>query len=610
MRRLPLFLTILAFAAPAGAGEGETAKDERSGLVVQVPEQWSRESSREKGSIRFAAIYDLNRTRYVLFSVETGPSTGFDEGPWLAKEKEGISKSLKTADIPWTTEPLMVGGVRTTRYTIGGKSGQGAEMRVRGCGFVHNDVFFRILEISHGGAHAEAADALKAIWEAVKFEEANPFASDEEGKEEEGEGSGEGEEAAGGEAKEAGEEEAPKEPSIVIEDKAGNFKVSLPPGWTLDRAPQEDDGAGLRVVARRVAGNADVAIFEIHRIRVLRADFFEQNEAGDAVEKAINGELKLFDRYYGQDYWKVARPQINTREKFGAVDKSCSYELRGLTLEEEAKIEEAKKLIQRGDTSVKVPEYKEIVIRGRLAMLSPFLYVTFARTARGLSDDEKLLAEFAAIHDSFELATTEGVPPALESDTGPFANTLADPKNAEERKASRLHEYKKGAKVAAAIKFDFILPPGFQEAERVKDPAGGGIAAIGDPLAVQVVAQDGNNGWVWITVTAASAKSLPSNTSFQDKKKVFENWISNFESQARGAGKMPKKPEKIRIGTVDGDGCELEGRITGFTATEINMVTDMSGWRIQFELKTRGTGSRTFADGIKTFLKKFKATKK
>jgi hypothetical protein len=605
MRRLPLLLTTLALAAPAFAQNAETAKDEQSGLVVQVPEQWSREPAREKGSVKFAAIYDLNRTKYVIFSVETGPATGFDEGPWLANEKASHGKLLKTADIPWTTEPVMVGGVRATRYTIGGKTEQGADLRIRGCGFVQNDYFFRIIEVSSGGAHAEAADAIKAIWEAVKFEEANPFA--EEKKEE---GSGEEEKPAGEEAKESGGEEAPQEPAIVIEDKAGNFKVSVPPGWKLDRTPQEDDGVGLRLVARREAGGGDVAILEIHRIRVLRADFFEQNEAGDAVEKAINGELKLFDRYYGEDYYKVARPKIDTRQKFGGADKSCGYELRGLTLEEEAKIEEAKKLIQRGDTSVKVPEYKDIVIRGRLAMLSPFLYVTFVRTARGLSDDEKLVAEIDAFHGSFELATTEGMPPALESDTAPFGNTLADPQNAAERKGSRTHEYKKGAKVAAAIKFDYILPPGFQEAERVKDPANGGVAAIGDTWAVQVVAQDGNNGWVWIKVLARSSKSLPSNTSFEDKKKVFENWISNFESQARGAGRMPKKPEKVKVGSLDGDGCELEGRITGFTATEVNMVTDMSGWRIQFELKTRGTGSKTFADGIKTFLKRFKATKK
>jgi hypothetical protein len=607
MRRLPLLLTTLVFAAPARAEDGETAKDERSGLVIEVPEQWSRESAREKGSIKFAAIYDLNRTKYVIFSVETGPATGFDEGPWLANEKAGHAKLLKTTDTPWTTEPTMVGGVRATRYTVGGKTEQGADMRIRGCGFVHNDVFFRILEISSGGAHAEAADAIKAIWDAVKFEEANPFA-DEEKKEEEG--SGEEEESSGGEDKEAPAEEAPKGESIVVEDKAGNFKVSVPAGWTLERTPQEDDGAGLRVVARRLAGEAEVAVMEIHRIRVLRADFFEQNEAGDAVEKAINGELKLFDRFYGEDYSKIARPQIDPRSGLGKGAKTCGFEVRAIPLAEEAKIEEAKKLIQRGDTSVTVPEFKEFVVRGRLAMLSPYIYVTFVWTARSLSDDEKLLAEINAFHDSFEFAMAEGMPPALESDTAPFGNTLADPKNAAERKATKVHEYKKGAKVAAALQFTYVLPPGFQEAERVKDPVTGGVTAIGDQWAVQIVAQDGNNGWVWIKVLALSSKGLPSNTGFEDKKKVFETWISNFESNARGAGKMPKKPEKIKIGSIDGDGCELEGKITGFTATELNMVTDMSGWRIQFEMKTRGTGSKTFAEGIKTFLKKFKAAKK
>ncbi|HEX5137245.1 MAG TPA: hypothetical protein VFY93_09745 [Planctomycetota bacterium] len=604
MRRLPLLLTTLALVAPLRADETAKVKDEQSGLVVEMPAEWTRETAREKGSVKFSAIYDLTRTKYVLFQVETGPAENFVEAAWLDKEKEDLSKFLKTVDTPWSTESATVGGEKATRYTLGGKTEKGLDVRFRGCGFVKNDYFFRIQEVSQGGAHAEAEDAVKAIWEAVRFEEPNPFATGDEGKEE---GSGE-EEPSGGKATEGAEEEAPKGEPIVIEDKAGNFKVKMPPGWSIDRAPQEDDGTGTRLIVRRAAGNGDAATMEFFRISVRNSEFFDQNEAAEAVEKILNGELHFFDQFYGDDFWKTAKPEIDTRQELGKARKSCGYEVRSITLEEDAKVREAEALVRRGDTSVKVPEYKPLVIRGRLAMLSPFLYVTVVQTARSVADDEKLLAEIAAIHDSFEFATAERMPPPLASDTGPFGNTLQDPANAEERKGMKMAEFKKGAKVAAAMKFDYILPPGFQDAERVADITG--IYALGDVNVVQVIAQDGTNGWVWIRVTAQSSKELGSNEKFIEKKKVFEEWISNFESQARGAGKMPKKPENVRVGNIDGDGCELEGKINGFHATEINMVTDTSGWRIRFELKTRGTGAETFADGIKTFLRKFKATKK
>jgi hypothetical protein len=442
---------------------------------------------------------------------------------------------------------------------------------------------------------------------AQEEEEDNPFGVEQE--EEKEEGCGEEESApAPAEKKAPGIEAAAGEPTVV-EDKAGNFKVTLPPGWTLDRPPQEDEGTGLRLIARREAGGGDVANIQILRIQMLQAEFFDQNEPADAVEKVLNENMKLFDNFYGEGYSKSARPRIDTNKTLGDGARSCGYELRGRTLEEEAKIQEAETLVRRGDTSVKVPEFQDLVIRGRVAMLSPYLYVTLVNTARALSDDPTLLAELDAIHKSFALATAEGMPPPLESDSGSFGNTLADPKYAEERKAEKLHQFKQGAKVAAAMEFAYILPPGFVDAERVRDPLGG-IVAVGDTVALQVVAQDANNGWVWIRVLAQSSKSLPSNTQFIEKKKVFESWISNFESQARGTGRLPKKPQKIRVGSLDGDGCELEGKIAGFHATEVNMVTDKSGWRIEFELKTRGTGAKTFEEGIKTFLKKFRATKK
>jgi len=143
----------------------------------------------------------------------------------------------------------------------------------------------------------------------------------------------------------------------------------------------------------------------------------------------------------------------------------------------------------------------------------------------------------------------------------------------------------------------------------VDDEASRGVSG-GEDIVFQVVAQDGNNGWVWIRVIAVSQKSLPPRTKFEEKQTTFDSWISNFSSLARNTGKMPKKPEKVTVGNLRGDGCDLSGKINNFRASELNMVTIEGGWWIRFEMKTRGKGRDTFADGIKTFLRKFRATKK
>lgn len=605
MRRLPLMLVTLALVAPVRAEDGEVIRDKRSGLVVKMPEQWSREKAREKGSIRFSAIYDLNSTKYVLFAVETGPSTGFTEQSWLDGEKAAAMKYLKSVDVAWSTEPVTVGGVRATRYSIGGKANgeKDYDLRLRGCGFVHNDVFFRIQEISYNKCHDEAAAPLKAIWESVSFEEADPFASDEEE-----EGCGEEEEEPG---TDSGAGNTPQGEPTLIEDKAGNFKITALPGWEIDRAPSEDENAEVRIVLKRVRDNGDILLaMEIFRLRWDDSEVFTTEEPGDFLIKKLGEQVKFFEPYYGENSAKLLRPEIDVRTQLGKADKSCAYEIRNLTMDEEKKIAEAQALINRGDMSVKLPEFDKLVTRGRIAMISPYIYVTRSVWfARSFADNEQILAEFNQILDSWEFESTEGRPPPLLTKDGPLGDTTADPKNKTERKETIYHDFKKGAKVEERLKVDLVLPPGFQLAEAVQDEAAGGMFG-GEDVVLQVVAQNDNNGWVWIRMVAINRKSLGPNTKFEEKQTTFETWISNFSSLARNTGKLPKKPEKISVGNLRGDGCELEGKINNFRASELNMVTIEGGWWIRFEMKTRGGGRVDFADEIKTFLKKLKATKK
>jgi hypothetical protein len=613
MRRL-LFASLLLVAHGVAEEDGEKVVDKKSGLIIQVPSSWSRESAREKGSVKFAGLYDLTKTKYVIFTVETGPSAGYDEGAWLAREKEGATKAMKSIETAWSTEPVTVGGQRAIRYTIGGKANSDKDysLRIRACAVVQGTSLVRISEASYNKAHDEAADAVRAMWDAVKFEEENPFASDEE---EEGCGEGKGgEEEADAEAGGAKEGEggmgveAPKGEPLLLEDKAGNLKLTALPGWSMNRAPPEDADTSVRLILIRSQEAGGVGQLEVFRFRVNDANVFATVEPGDyLVDLAGRG---FFEDYYEEGSRKVMRPEIDVRTRLGGADKSCGYEMRGIMLSEDAKIKEAEKLKARGQADVEIPEFKPIVVRGRVAMISPYVYVIRCVFARSQSDNAELVGEYQKMVDSFEFLTQEAKPPPLNTGSGPFGNTKADPANQSDRKKSKVHEYKKGTKVAAALKIDYVLPPGFQEAEKVADPIVGGIMNVGENVPLQIVAQDENNGWVWFAMVARSSKDLPANTQFEEKKKVFEGWVHAFESNARSAGRMPQKPQDVNFGNLSGDGCELKGNINNFAATEVHMVTDESGWRIEMFIKTRGTGAKTFAKEIETLRKKIRVSKK
>jgi len=598
MRRFLLFLAALLLAAPIRAQEDdegvETIVDKRSGLRIAMPLGWAREDAREKGSVRFAAMYDLSRDRYVLFTVESGSAMGFDEASWLDNEKASAAKFLKSIDTPWSTEAVTVGGEKATRYTIGGKANaeQDYNLRVRACGVVNGDTFFRIMELSFNKVHEDedVASAIDTMWKAVSFQEADPFAE-------------EGEEDGGGVA---GGADTPAGEPVVIDDTEGNFKITAPPGWSIERAPPDDEEGQLRVVLmRRSPEGDDLAGLEIFRIRWGNSETFVLEEPGDFLLNQVTKDMAFFEPYYEEGSGRIIRPQVDVRTQLGGAEKSCSYEIRARRLSEDAKIEEAQKLIDRGDPNAKLPVIPELVIRGRMAMISPHIYIArciFLR--RDMSDNEKLVDEYRSIMDSWEFESTKAKPPQLQGKDGPLGDTRADPANKEDRKISREIEAKAGTKVLATLKLSYVVPAGFQEADVVQG------RAVSEEWPLQIVAQDENNGWVTIRMYAKHQRTLPPRTVFDDKKQVFETWISNFESRARGTGKMPKKPEKVRIGNLSGEGCELEGKIDKFHASEVDLVTDTSGWRIIVEIETRGTGATTFEEGIKTFRKRLRASKK
>ena len=153
-------------------------EDGPSGLVIKVPEGWARDPRSEKGPVRFAATYDIAKRKYVLFRVEAGPAAGFDANAWLTAESKSVEGAFKAVTTPFKRENgKRVGGLEAAAFEVAGRvepdGGEPYPLRIRGCGVVKGDIFFKFTEASFNDAHAECADALAAMWDAISFQEAS-----------------------------------------------------------------------------------------------------------------------------------------------------------------------------------------------------------------------------------------------------------------------------------------------------------------------------------------------------------------------------------------------------------------------------------------------------
>jgi len=585
MRKLALFLLLTPLAARA-----EEFTDPASGLQIEIPEGWDRDTRQEKDPVKFAAILDLAPGKFVRVTIGTQPAERFTADGWLGHHETEQKKNLKSVISPFRRDSeRIVGGLSAVGFTIAGKrSGKGGEevdVRLRVYAVINGEKMVQITEVSVKKAHEGYEKDIEAMWDAIAFEGAG------------------GEDEGGGFDDEG--MEASEDPT-AIEDKIGNYKLVLPPGWVVAEDNTENENAGRRFqIVRKDDMDNNVVSLSVYRIQFGDPSIFSDETASTAVERILDKNNKWFEGYFGEGSSGSVPPYVDEGVLLGGAEKSGAFELKSRTMEELTKIREAEDLVRRGQKGAKIPEILPKVVRGRMAMLSPHFYIMQATWVRSLNDDPKLLAEYNKLCDSFEFLTAKAKLPPLsfgwEKDGKQIGvrvgNTLADPKFAKVRKGMKVHGHA-GRDRKFFLKMEYKLPAGFQDLsdnypKEYKYPF------------FHVVAQDEFNNSVVIHMFGLSSRA----GKLRDKKEDFETWKSNWESKARRT-KVPGKTRKFNLGGLRGEGYrELEGVVDDFPASFTGLLQEKKGWRTIVTVETRGDGHVVFEDAIKKLFKsmKFKA---
>jgi hypothetical protein len=581
MRKLALFLLLSPLTARA-----EEFTDPGSGLQIEIPEGWDRDTRQEQDPVKFAAILDLAPGKYVRVTIGTHPAERFTADGWLGHNETELKKTFKSVISPFRKDSeKIVGGLSAVGFTIAGKrSGKGGEevdVRLRVYAVINGDKMVQITEVSVKKAHEGYENDIEAMWDAIAFEGAG------------------GDEGGGFDDEGMGVSTDP----IAVEDKIGNYKLVLPPGWVVVEDNTEKEGAGRRFqIVRKDDMDNNVVSLVVFRLQVGDPSVFSDETASTVVERILDRNMKWFEGYYGEGSAGVVPPYVDEGVQLGGAEKSGAFELKARTLEELEKIREAEDLVRRGEKGATIPKILPKVVRGRLAMLSPHFYIVQASWARSLNDDPKLLAEFNKLCDSFEFFTAKAKLPPLrygwEKDGKQISvrigNTLADPKFAKDRKGMKVHGHA-GRDRKFFLKMEYKLPAGFQDLsdnypKEYKYPF------------FHVVAQDELNNSVVIHMFGLSSRA----GNLRDKDEEFETWKSNWESKARRS-KVPRKTKKFSLGGLRGEGYrDLGGIVDEFPATFTGLIQEKKGWRTIVTVETRGEGNVVFEDALKKLFKSMK----
>ena len=325
------------------------------------------------------------------------------------------------------------------------------------------------------------------------------------------------------------------------------------------------------------------------------AAVFADDAPGDIVDRAIKN-WRIFEGYYGPNSHNLlaGSAQVDDSISMGGADKCASYQVSSRTMQEISKTREAQKLKARGDKTVEVPKFKPTVIRGRLAMISPYIYFVVGHFRPDASENEALKKEFNAVLDSVEFLSASAKPPALTMNGQQIGNTLTDPANAKARKM--VTPFSMTGRKTYKIELKYVVPVGWAVMEK----------KFGGNNSIAIYAQNANNGWAKILILHASHKAAgDKNKVLPDKEVQYATWKSNWESKARGS-KVPRKPGAVKLGRLSGKGFKkLKGEVNGWPSTFDALQFDKSGWRTFVELETLGD-IEDLKPGLKAFLKSIK----
>jgi len=574
----PLRIAILTLFAPLLAFAGE-AVDDSSGTKISHSDEWRREASIEQGARRISLARPVEDGKFMRLTVEVGSADGFDADEWLAGEKMSWEKALSEPTEIKVDKAKTIAGLSSTGFSTSGNIKE-ASVRLR-CYIVQRDakvIVFR--EFSFNGAHEKIGDEeIEKLWDGISFQEAVT--------------------EVGG-----GGDEAAKPTEIV--DQPGNMKYTMPGTWQLVQpAPAEAKGV-IRGVFHREDENRDrVMEIAIFRYEEGNAEIFKKAPV-EVIEMII--KRQVFSPYYGDgsDATITRNLRIDEGKQLGGADVTAGFIVSSRTMKQMEAVRKAEEDKRKGIKGVEIPEFKPTVVRGRVALLSPHIYLVYAQFRADVADNPQLIKEYETFVDSLTLIAAKPKPPQLVVGAGGkpirIGNTMEDPALAEERKDEVNHS-ERGRKLYE-VEYSFKLPPGFQ---RVEGSTEGNRAFL-------IVAQDGENRWFTLTINAVSKRATG------DKKggnvaldwsfdKDLDSWKSNWESKARGS--KVKKEKNVRIGNIKGKGWEgLEGEIDGWPATFTCCVGDEEGWRNLIEVETRGGFAKKYGKDIKKLLKSIRIREK
>ena len=573
MRIFAAIALLTLFCVAARAAE---FVDKPTGLKLAVPDGLNRDSAREKGAVKFAGRL-VAGGKYVHFTVEAVSASNFDADKWLANERKSKGRYIADGSVtqPFTADKKRkIGGLDAVGYVFGGKpkAGNAGDVRFRVYGVVHDYHFFQITEVSVDGGHEVAAEVLGELWDGISFQE-----GDDGG--------------AGADAGAKGLKPASGDPKPV-EDKAGNYKTTLPPGWEVAReAPADEESAQRMAFIRKDDAGNNLAVVEVWRFQFNNARIFHSGTPNEAIQ-ILKKQRKFWEVFYGEGSNQYLRIEVDEGVGFGEAQKTGGYEVRAKTVDELKKIADAETAIRKGEKNVTMPKFLDKVLRGRVAMISPHVYITRCTFRRTFSDDPQLLAEYKKIHDDLKFLASEAAPPPLQIQGNAVGNTVKDPANAKARKEKFTKDVSR--KKTYRIEWQLELPPGWV----LKKSTGG------DGTFLAYVQDERNN---WVRISVANVYTRDGN---YDPDSIFETWRSNWTAKARG-DEDPKKLDKFKLGKVRGKGFKtMEGKVNGFHATFTAMFSEKfpgKGWWTVVEVETRGRGHEVFADSLKKFLKSWKS---
>ena len=292
------------------------------------------------------------------------------------------------------------------------------------------------------------------------------------------------------------------------------------------------------------------------------------------------------------------KPSVDVSASLGDTPRGASWEIRSLTVEEQAKVRDAKERSDRG-ANVRIPDFKPTVYRGAIGIVAPNIYYFGAWFRADVADHPTLLAEHKQILASFRYYDTTARPARKRLGKKTLGNTRDDPALDNPRTKTVLHSTE-GLRKIYKMRVRYATPPGFVSSEEKSRNT-----------SIRLVAQDANNHWVDIKVFHENKLATgEQNSSLVHRNVMTKRWGDYWKGLVPDAT-TPKKAQSVKLGRLRGKGLQtLTGQINGWRATYTALMFAKSNWQTYVTMETRGDADVVFKKEIKAFFNSLRFTYK